>query len=293
MQKLRGDLAFKIESILAEGPLWHPTQQKLHWVDIEKMELHSLDPKTNVHTRFHTGKRIGCVVPSNDGRLVLALQGEIVEYDCVTNDVQKLIDLEPGKPNNRSNDGKCDSRGRLWLGTMDLHFKPGEGTLYCLDKDLKVSTMLSNLTISNGMGWSLAGDEMYFIDSPDQCVKCFQIDAGRPTLRNGKPIVQVNYKNEFPDGMCVDDEGMIWVAFWGGSRVGRYDPKAGAQLAEVEVPAPHVTSCCFGGPDLRTLYVTTAMQGLSSQQLADFPLSGSIFSCRPGVSGAPPNFFNA
>src|SRR5690606_37952572 len=97
--------------------------------------------------------------------------------------------------------------------------------------------------------------------------------------------VILRFENEMPDGMCVDSEGMLWVGFWGGSRVGRYDPDNGSHLADIRIPAPHVTSCCFGGEDLKTLYVTTARSGLSDEELEQFPLSGSLFVCEPGVSG--------
>ena len=125
----------------------------------------------------------------------------------------------------------------------------------------------------------------------DQHVKQFDFNIDFPSLTNEQVIIRSNTKNESPDGMCVDSEGMLWVAFWGGARVGRYDPVTGKQVVEITVPALHVTSCCFGGTDLQTLYITTARQGLSQQQLQEYPLSGSIFSCQPGVSGLSADVF--
>jgi sugar lactone lactonase YvrE len=291
MKTCKAELAYKIESTLAEGPLWHHHHQKLYWVDIEKMEFHTFDPLTNIHSQLYTKKRIGAVLPSKNGNLILALQGEIAELNSVTNEIKKLIDLEPGFPENRCNDGKCDRQGRLWIGTMQVDCKPGKGSLYCIDSNLKVTTVLQNLTISNGIGWSLAGDKMYFIDSNDQHVKQFDFKVDHPSLTNEQIIIRSETTNESPDGMCTDSEGMLWVAFWGGGRVGRYDPATGKQLAEIEVPALHVTSCCFGGTDFQTLYITTARQGLSEQQLREYPLSGSLFSCQPGIGGLPADFF--
>lgn len=291
MKTFNATPAYSIASTLAEGPLWHPHHQKLYWVDIEKMELHTFDPSTNAHSQRSTKKRIGAVLPAQNGNLILALQGELAELNIATNEIKTLFDLEPGLPENRCNDGKCDKQGRLWIGTMNVDCKPGKGSLYCIDRNLKVTTVLQNLTISNGMGWSLAGNEMYFIDSHDQHVKRFDFAIDHPSLSHEQIIIRSATTHESPDGMCVDSEGMLWVAFWGGARVGRYDPSTGKQLAEIAVPALHVTSCCFGGSDLHTLYITTARQGLTEQQLQDYPLSGSLFSCQPGVSGLTADFF--
>jgi sugar lactone lactonase YvrE len=291
MKTFKAELIFKINSTLAEGPLWHDHQQKLYWVDIEKMELHTLDPFSAIHSQLSTNNRVGAAVPAKNGNLILALQSEIAELNLITNEIKNLIGLESGIPENRCNDGKCDKQGRFWIGTMNVNCKPGEGSLYCIDGNLKVTTVLQNLTISNGMGWSQAGDKMYFIDSHDQHVKQFDFNTDYPSLTNEKVIIRSNTKNESPDGMCVDSEGMLWVAFWGSGRVGRYDPVTGKQVAEIAVPALHVTSCCFGDTDLQTLYITTARQGLSELQLQEYPLSGSIFFCQPGVSGLSADVF--
>ena len=154
MKTFKAELAFKINSILAEGPLWHYHQQKLCWVDIEKMELHTFDPSTTIHSQLSTKKRVGAIVPAKNGNLILALQGEIAELNLATNEIKKLIDLESGFPENRCNDGKCDKQGRFWIGTMNIDCKPGKGSLYCIDGNLNVTTVLQNLTISNGLGWS-------------------------------------------------------------------------------------------------------------------------------------------
>jgi len=291
VQQFKAELAFQIESTLGESPMWHPEQQKLYWVDIEKMELHNFHPATKDHSMVPTKKRIGSVVPANNGNLILALQGEIAEMDLSTYATKKLIDIEPGLPMNRCNDAKCDKQGRLWVGTMDMDCKPGKGSLYCIDATLKITAALQNLTISNGMGWSLTGDKMYFIDSAEHCVKCFDFNIDHPKLSNQKVVVKSRTDKELPDGMCIDSEGMLWVAFWGGARVGRYNPQTGEQLAHIEVPALNVTSCCFGGIDLKTLYITTAREGLSEQKLFKYPLSGSLFSSTVEAGGSVVGYF--
>ena len=291
MHQYKAELAFKIESTLGEGPMWHPQQQKLYWVDIEKMELHSVDPTTHIHSMLNTKKRIGAVIPATNGNLILALQGEMAELDLSTNSIKKLIELEPDQPMNRCNDGKCDKQGRLWVGTMNIDCKAGEGSLYCIDAKLNITSVLQNLTIANGMCWSLKGDKMYFIDSSEYCVKCFDLKLDHPELSNEKIVVKSKTDTELPDGMCIDSEGMLWVAFWGGHRVGRYNPNTGEHLTHIEVPALNVTSCCFGGVDLKTLYITTARHGLSESQLAEYPLSGSVFRCSPKADGISTDFF--
>jgi sugar lactone lactonase YvrE len=292
MQKLKASLVVKANAVLGEGSLWHPIQQVLYWVDIEKMEVHSLEPCTNMHKVWLFGKRVSALVPSVNGNIIMALQGEIAELDITSGTIKTLARLESHLPQNRCNDGKCDAAGRFWIGTMHVDCKVGAGSLYCIDSHLNITKVLQNLTIANGMGWSPAGDVMYFIDSEDRKVRSFDFSTDKAELDNEKTVVSFDNKAEMPDGMCVDNEGMLWIAFWGGSRVGRYDPLTGEALSEIEVPAPHVTSCCFGGEDLTTLYITTARQGLSEDQLERHPLSGSIFSCIPGAKGSHADFFD-
>lgn len=281
----------QLPSYLGEGPVWHSIQQLLYWVDIENGEVHALEPHTNRHRVWHVRKRVGAVVPAANGSLILALQGEIAQMDPNTGAVKKIAGLEADIPDNRCNDGKTDPAGRFWIGTMQVKCQPGKGSLYCIDRDFKVTKVLSGLTISNGMGWSLEEDCMYFIDSADHNVRRFKFDKDHPSLTEEKVILSFGDESESPDGMCVDGEGMLWIAFWGGYRVGRYDPHSGKHLGDVRVPVPLASSCCFGGKDLKTLYITTAREGLSREQLEEYPLSGSLFSCRTEVGGSESYLF--
>jgi sugar lactone lactonase YvrE len=281
----------KIENFLGEGPLWHPIHQMLYWVDIEKMEVHGLEPHTNRHRVWETRKKVGAVVAAANGNLILALQGEIAELDPANGKIKSLVKLEADLPENRCNDGKCDAAGRFWIGTMHVDCKPGTGSLYCVDTHLQVTKVLTGLTIANGMGWSPDGDYMYFIDSADCQVKRFKFSSEKVSLEQEKIILRFEKERGLPDGMCVDSEGMLWIGFWGGSCVGRYDPATGKHLGDIRVTAPHVTSCCFGGPDLQTLFITTAREGLTPQQLKEFPLSGSLFSCDTAIKGSEVHLF--
>ena len=276
-------------STLGEGPLWHSKHELLYWVDIEGRIVHGFHLPTKEHRQWVTPKRVGTVAGASNGKLILGLQGEVAELDPFTSEIKTLLKLESDIADNRCNDGKCDPAGRFWVGTMELETKPERGALYCIDTSLKVHQVLTGLTIANGMGWSPNGNFMYFIDSADYAVRRYHFSPLTTSLERERIVLR--FENDLPDGMCVDSEGMLWIGFWGAGRVGRYDPKTGRHLADIKVPAPQVTSCCFGGKDLRTLYITTARAGLSEEQIKEFPLSGSLFVCEPGIRGLEANSF--
>ena len=276
--------------MLGESPLWHPLQNKFYWVDIDRCRIYSCDPQSNAVLSLKINKPVSAMVPVGNTTMLIALQGEIATFNTVTGRIETLVEIEKDISDNRCNDGKCDARGRFWIGTMHINALSQRGSLFCLDQDLFLNKALDKLTIANGMDWSSAGDKMYFIDSFERTVKCYDFDAVQGKLSNGEIIIETG-SNELPDGMCVDSEGMLWIAFWGGKRVGRYHPRTGEHLADVYVPALNVTACAFGGKDLTTLYITTARSGLSSSELEEYPLSGSIFTCETEVKGRPANLF--
>ena len=290
---INAEVVVKAQNTLGEGPVWHSLHQMLYWVDIEQRVVHGFDPEKNLHAKWPVRKRVGTVAPARNGNLILGLQGEIAELDLATGRVHTLAPLEADLPDNRCNDGKCDRAGRFWVGTMHLDCKPATGSLYCIDTDLRITKVLEGLTIANGMGWSRDGSRMFFIDSADRAVKSFRFSEKHASLAADETVLRFHNDDELPDGMCVDSAGNLWIGFWGGGRVGCYDPATGRHLLDVKVPAPHVTSCCFGGADLKTLYVTSARQGLTGERLEEFPLSGSVFSCRTEVHGNDAEFFGA
>ena len=195
------------------------------------------------------------------------------------------------EPSLRFNDGKCDPAGRFWVGTFDLEQKPHAGTLYRLDPDGSLHVMLRGITNSNGIAWSLDKKLMYYIDTPTLTVQAFDYDHATGAIANPRVIIRIPEGAGFPDGMTIDAEGKLWVALWGGGAVHRYHPATGALLQAVAVPAPYTSSCAFGGPDLKTLYITTARGGLSPEQLEEFPESGNVFAVEPGVAGVPALFY--
>ncbi|GAB2787197.1 SMP-30/gluconolactonase/LRE family protein [Rhabdobacter roseus] len=285
MKKYQAEVALELEATLGEGPLWHPEEQKLYWVDIEQQKVHQYDPERQTHQHWKLPKKVSALVPgAQPGTLVVALQGEIASFDPATEALTALVDVEKDKPANRCNDGKCAPDGRLWVGTMSTESEDKAGALYCLDGALQLRLVRDHCTIPNGMAWTTDGRTMYFIETSESCVRAFDYDSEKGTLTNERVVVKPE-EGGSPDGMCIDAEGKLWIGFWDGQRVGCYDPQTGQLLAEVEVPAVNVTSCAFGDADLGTLYITTARDGVSDEQLEKYPLTGSLFRCRPGVKG--------
>jgi sugar lactone lactonase YvrE len=186
-------------------------------------------------------------------------------------------------PGMRMNEGGCDPQGRFYCGSMAYDETPGAGTLYRLDVDGAVSVVLSDLTISNGIIWSLDGTQVYYIDTPTHRIDIFDFDAAQGALVDRRPVVHIDPAAGSPDGMTIDADGGLWVALWGGRAVHRYSPD-GVLDSVIEVPASQVTACAFGGPDLDRLYITTSRRDISA---VDEPQAGALFSLVPGVRGVP------
>ena len=278
------------QAALGEGALWNPESVRLYWTDIEGQALHVFDPNTGHDRLYPTGARIGTVVPMHNGRALVALQTGIHEINLTTG--QLTCRAAPVTDRYlRFNDGKCDPAGRFWVGTFDLQQRLHAGTLYRHDPDGRTHVMLRRITNSNGIAWSLDKTTMYYIDTPTLAVQAFDYDDATGTIANPRVIVRIPQGSAVPDGMTLDAEGKLWVALWGGGAVHRYDPVTGALLRVVLVAAPFTSSCAFGGPGLKTLFITTARGGLLPSQQQEYPLSGNLFAVEPGVAGVPAFFF--
>lgn len=279
---------------LGEGPVWDDREGALLWVDIHRGRLHRFFPETGACDHLDLGGPLGAVVPCSGGGLLLAARNGVKRLEAIETGAfgALQVDVEPQSLGNRVNDGKCDSHGRFWIGTMSESTTLGAGSLYRIDADLSVTPVVKGTTISNGLGWSPSDESMYFIDSPRQTVWAFDFDAASGTIENRRDLISIPSSAGMPDGMTVDREGGLWIALWGGAAVHRYAP-SGALEAEIELPVPHVSSCAFGGSDFEDLYVTTATAGLSKRALHDHPDSGGVFRLRPGVQGFPATPFAA
>ncbi|MFP4090887.1 MAG: SMP-30/gluconolactonase/LRE family protein [Cyclobacteriaceae bacterium] len=288
-----GDMEAKLlldhKALLGEGPIWNHETQQLYWVDIEKRQLHLYTPETGEDTFFSTGERIGTVVPVENGGALVALQTGIHSMDLSDGSMELIVN--PLEEDVRFNDGKCDPLGRFWVGSMHLQAKQNKAALYMLDQDQQIEQKLDSVTISNGIIWSLDNKIMYYIDTPTRQVKAFDYDIENGEISNSRVLISIPEERGAPDGMTIDEEGMLWIAHWGGSMVGRYDPASGELIQTINVPALNVTACAFGGEKLDKLYITTASIGMNNEQKQQFPEAGGLFVVEPGVRGVPTDFY--
>lgn len=256
-----------------------------------RRELHIYDPQTKVDKMFSTGAYVSTVVPiEGSADVLVALQTGIHRMNAATGALTLLSNLLPGPPV-RFNDGKCDPAGRFWVGTISMDGARGQSKLYRLDGDGSLHEMLSDVSISNGIVWTADRKTMYYNDTPTGTVQAFDYDDASGSISNRRVAIAMREIDGWPDGMCIDGEGMLWVAMWGAGAVNRYNPESGELLQQVKVPAPHTSSCAFGGPDLKTLYITTARAELSDAELARYPQSGDLFVAEVSVAGVPASFY--
>jgi sugar lactone lactonase YvrE len=282
---LRATAASAAPADHGEGPTWDAARTELLWVDIAAGAVRRgrLDGDDVLDTHSaRAGDTVGAVVPSASGGWLAAAGAGFthVAHDGTT---RVLLDL-PGEGGSeadggtRMNDAKCDPAGRLYAGTMAFDERPGAGTLYRLDTDGTVTTVLDGLTVSNGLGWSPDGRTAYFADSGPAVVHAFDHDPATGDWSRGRVLLETGGPDGVADGLTVDDEGCLWTAMWGGGQVRRWSPD-GDLLAVVEVPVANTSSCAFAG-DL--LVISTAHGGGD-----DEPDAGRLFTVRPGVSGPP------
>ena len=269
------EVAVRANAKLAEGPRWDEAGRRLLWVDIEGRQLHVLEGGEDRAIGFET--MVCAAAPTGGGAVLVALADRLVLVDLADESARTLVPLPHG-PALRSNDGACDAAGRFWIGTMALDQTPGAGALYRYDGTLQ--RVLDGVTLSNGIGWTRDDTQMYYIDSPVQRVDLFDFELASGRVDDRRPFVSIDESDGIPDGLTVDDEGGVWVALYGGSCVHRYD-ESGRLDAVLEVPAENVTSCCFGGDDGRSLFVTTAAP------------DGNVYVTQPGVSGPPAHVFHS
>lgn len=288
--QMQAKLELDAKAILGEGTIWHPDENRLYWVDIEGQKLHVYNPETRTDIEFETNDRIGTVVPVASGGMLVALQNGIYYFDSSTGSFHFINNPLPEK-NIRFNDGKCDPAGRFWVGSMHLSQTKGAAALYRMNSDSAIHEVLKEVTVSNGILWTLDKKTMFYIDSPLRRIDAFDYNDTTGAISNRRIIITIPDGLGDPDGMSIDIEGKLWVALWGGYCVCRFDPDTSELLQKIEVPAPNVASCAFGGKNLDILYISTAREGMSAKQLIEYPLSGGIFSAEPGISGLRANFF--
>ncbi len=274
------NLVWQRESVVGEGPVWW--KDTLYWVDIIPGHVLALNPETGHQREWRIGEQVGTVVPCRGGDLLLACETGFKRLDLGTGKVIPLNSPPLATMQGRFNDGKCDPAGRFFAGTMS---DTGRGSLFRLDPDGSWSTVHQGVSCSNGLCWQ--GERFYYIDSPTRKVDIFDYQPQTGAISNPRPAFTTAPLSGIPDGMTIDKTGNLWIAFWEGACVRCFHPATGELLEEIPIPALKVTACWFGGPLLDTLFITTASLGLSPEERAQFPLSGSVFSCKPGVRGLP------
>jgi len=268
-----------VESKWGEGPVWW--DGSLYYVDIEGHVVHRYFPETDEEKSWNVGQRVGTVVPREGGGLVFAGDGGMFFLDEKTGDIAAIADPEPDKADNRFNDGKCSPDGRFFAGTISLVKKTGDAKLYRLDPDLTLHEAFGPVTNSNGIVWTADGKTVYYIDTPRKEVLAFDYADG--ILSNERSVVSTADREASPDGMTIDSDGNVWIAFCHGACVVAYDPRTGKELRQIDLPCLETTACAFGGPELADLYVTTGIHKTVVEEDAGrlFKISGL------GVKGVP------
>lgn len=241
-----------------EGPVWWNHQ--LHYVDIEGHALLRFNPADATTTRHPLGERVGFALPCTDGRWIWGGDSGIHLLDPATGHNQPVAHPEAHLPRNRFNDAAISPDGRLFAGTIATDKTPGAASLYRIDPDLTCHPVLHGLTNSNGIDWSPDGKTLHHIDTPARTVKTYAYDAETGAITPKDTLLDTNALiDASPDGLTADRDGHLWIAFCHGACVMRIDARTGELLQRIDLPCIETTSCCFGGPGLATLYVTTGI----------------------------------
>lgn len=280
------------QNILGEGIQWNLQDQSLWWTDIQAATLFRYQPASQQLQRWTTPERVSCFAfAETDPRLLVAFASGIAWWDWQTNQYEWLARPEQIINGNRLNDGRVDRQGRFWVGSIveQRHSQTQEATLYCLESNLNLTSHLSGLSISNSLCWSPDSSRVYHADSPQHRIDVYDFNAALGLLSNPQTFVELAPGLE-PDGACIDSEGCLWSAQWGGRQVVRYTP-SGEVSAILKLPVSQPTCVALGGPELNWLCVTSARQGLTAKQLTEQPLAGSVFIYQVNVVGLPESRF--
>ena len=269
---------------LGEGPIWHPIENRLYWLDILAGKIQRYDPRRKELQVFQVGQQISALGLRGSNSFITAGEHGFAFWESELDVFHPICHPEEGKANARFNDGKVDRAGRFWAGTMTSN--DASSSLYRLDEDLSVKTMIHNVTISNGIGWSPDDKVMYYADTRRFTIYAYDFDLDGGEISNKRVFVRFSGKDGVPDGLTVDAAGYVWCALWGGWRVERYSPE-GKRDRVIDVPVEQPSCCAFGGEDLNTLYITSAREGLSAERWTAQPQAGNLFMCQPGAQGIP------
>jgi len=287
------ELLLDARSDLGEGPIWHSEREAVSWVELYEGRVNWLELDGSPGESVEVGRRVGAAVPARGGAIALATDEGFAHID--RDGAYTLVaPVEADDAGSFMNDGKCDALGRFWAGTVGVRADglaaEGAGSLYCLETDGRVRRALADVSLSNGLDWSPDGATFYYVDSRAAGIDAFAFDLSSGELADRRRVVELGLPPElaFVDGMCVDTDGCLWAAVWGTGEVRRYTPE-GELDRTIGVPVTQPTSCAFAGGALDVLVITSARRGLPADELERQPHAGSVFCCRPGPTGMPPN----
>ena len=281
------------EAALGEGTCWSPREQALWWVDILGRRLHRYRPADGAKRSWQFDEEISALAERTDAPgLVMTMRRGFATFDPQTDETPRYLHMPEQEPaSNRFNDGKCDRAGRFWGGTMDFACKVRSGALYRFGPGNDCVRHEMGFAVTNGPTWSHDERTMYFNDTTRGVVHAFDFDPIAGAISNRREWLRLAAGDGVPDGMTTDAAGRIWLAHWGGGCVSCHDPRSGAELGRLKLPASQITNCCFGGPELRTLFITSARVDLSPAQLERESLAGGLFAVELDQPGMPPSLF--
>lgn len=289
---LKPEVVSDVRCLLGEGPLWDDETDTIYWLDILNKNIHWFSEEDQKTGKLSLEQMPGTIALNNLDEFIAGLEKGIYFINKKSGALRKIAEPEIHLPDNRSNDGKCDTSGRFWLGTMPKSEDRNSGSLYMLEDNRPPVRKVSDTSISNGLAWSPDDKIFYFIDTGTGGVDAFDYDRRTGEISNRRQVVSFGQEDGFPDGMTIDDEGMLWIAHWGGWQASRWNPLTGEKILSIAMPVANISSCTFGGKELSDLYITTAGKGLEEEDKKKQPLAGALFVVRNiGYRGLPANRF--
>lgn len=281
--KYNVEIAFESQCQHGEGPLWSPRAQSLYWVDLLQGKYFKGNGKGEF-TEHALGQPLGVLAERENGGLVMAVRGG---FGLTSPGGSSFVELQPAPEAHnkkvRFNDGAVGPGGWFFAGTMEWEGKQPIGKLYRLNPDHSFTEMDNGFYIPNGMAWSNDGKTLYLIDTLQHLIFSYDYEAETGGMFNKQTFVKFD-NDEFPDGMTMDSAGHFWIALWEGGKIIHLDEK-GRKMEEIPLPVPYPTSCCFGGNDLKTLYISSSRIAMNEKQIREFPLSGNTFYIETDVTG--------
>ena len=279
------EVAIAMNHDLAEGPLWDEDSNKFIFVDGYMGKINLFNYEINKMESIYVDEPIGAPIPASDRRLVFTSAEGLKEVDRYGKK-SLLVEIELDRPNNRLNDAKCDSMGRLWTGSFSEKFEQGAGSLYRIDQNKNVSQIESGFRVSNGIAWNKEETKLYFVDTLSSVINLFDYDIISGDVSNKRKFIEIDRSHGLPDGLTVDESGDVWVALFHGGQVRQYSSD-GQLVGVIRLPVSRVTSCIFGGKDHRDLFITTADFKSHKDGKPHEEKAGYVFRCRPGPRGLP------